>query len=273
MNKKNYLIWIIALILLAGSVNAYITNIMDNYNKQLTYNLSYYEYDGSDASLKLTIPAGNYSISTHKIILREDYRDLTENKPWYSKWIFGIGAELLTIIDYPSEALCWNVIIPVPIYGDSLNCTIVEVVTQNGNSTNPDFKQKIYSEIIQSEDYGRHKCQYIRDSDSIEVITYLPIDSLGIDYYCRVEFAYYAWDVTENLDYLLNVKKDSNYIRSFNSLLLDFINIVQTIVDMIIELWGIAYWIFKLLVVTFLIGLIIYIFVLVYQIFKNLMES
>lgn len=48
---------------------------------------------------------------------------------------------------------------------------------------------------------------------------------------------------------------------------------IDTVIDMVVELWFIAYWVFKILVITFVIGLIIFIFFILYKLIKDLVES
>jgi hypothetical protein len=75
------------------------------------------------------------------------------------------------------------------------------------------------------------------------------------------------------LDNLNTYMENINNKYKFHQTTYRIFQIITLITNLIMELWTIAYWIIQLLAITFIIGLILYIFIFLYKLIKTILES
>jgi hypothetical protein len=275
------------MILLVGSVNAYFMNIQDTSIKNYTISKFIYDIDSTTntSNLVLTIPPGIYGISSHSAILRS----LSDEKS-IAFWGTGrdIGTRLGVATNYVLRwqgAVCYEITTESSV--DVNNYIILERYTSSnydwyGSGLTPTGyveKSNVYYVSGNVTNY-RTGCTTMRDGERIDITVWSNLTNGSMtdistltNSISKVEFSYRGIDVSENLDYLQNVKKDSNYKRNVQNTLYTINSIIVAVVDLIIELWFIAYWIFKMLAITFVIGIIFYSFIFLYKLFKTLVEN
>lgn len=288
MNKK-HLIWILAMILLVGSVNAYFETsmVMYNTNQQRSINDTSW-LCGWLINCTTTIGDGINYYYYQK--LTNTYYTLNRGLTNINWWdvgklsripTLGIPLALGTIITQYSPTS--EVQAGFQCYLTDTNLTKLTYIrtkyyvhTESDNTT--EIKTDVHVETYNSPSGELEFNETINTKELTTIISELFIETNTSTTIrqpsCILINQIPKYPINPN-----TIEKTKQYMQDINDkyklhqTTYRIFQIITLITNLIMELWTIAYWIIQLLAITFVIGLILYIFIFLYKLIKTILES